>query len=345
MRPWYNRLPQTAIEAAMPVRQPVFSPPFNVVRASHVELTVRDLARSRAFYVDCLGYLVSAEEPDALYLRAVEERNHHSIVLRKGKEPAAHALGFKVASEEDLDRAADWFRRRNLPTAFPEVPYQGRTLRTADVTGMPLEFYFKMDQGERMLQRYAAYQGARIQRIDHINCFTPDVQASYDFYTELGFRLTEYTETDDTRDPQALGGVAAPQGQRPRPRLHQRPRAAAASHRRLDGGPARHPAHLRRDGDLGLSRQHGARTGPARHLERVLSLYPRSGRPPHRAVHQRLSHGRSGPRAAALVARPIRSGRRLWGHPAPKSWFEEGSEFPSVPVREPVLEARPVVAR
>jgi catechol 2,3-dioxygenase len=35
----------------------------------------------------------------------------------------------------------------------------------------------------------------------------------------------------------------------------------------------------------------------------------------------------------------------LWGHPAPKSWFEEGSEFPSVPVREPVLEARPVVAR
>ncbi len=65
---------------------------------------------------------------------------------------------------------------------------------------MPLDFYFRMDQGERMLQRYAAYQGARIQRIDHINCFTPDVQGSYDFYTELGFRLTEYTETDD-RDP------------------------------------------------------------------------------------------------------------------------------------------------
>ena len=32
---------------------------------------------------------------------------------------------------------------------------------------------------------------ARIQRIDHINCFTPDVQASYDFYTELGFRLSK----------------------------------------------------------------------------------------------------------------------------------------------------------
>src|SRR4051812_3168138 len=100
----------------MPVRKPVFSLPFNVVRASHVELTVRDLARSRAFYVDCLGYLVSAEEPDALYLRAVEERNHHSIVLRRGTEATAQTLGFKLASEDDLDRAAEWFARRNLPT-------------------------------------------------------------------------------------------------------------------------------------------------------------------------------------------------------------------------------------
>lgn len=197
MRPWYNTALETAIVASMPIRKPVFTPPFNVVRASHVELTVRDLSRSRAFYVDCLGYLVGAEEPGALYLRAVEERNHHSIVLREGKEPSAHTLGFKVASDEDLDRAAAWFARRNLPTAFPEVPHQGPTLRTADVTGMPLDFYFKMDQGPRMLQRYSAYQSARIQRIDHINCFTPDVQASYDFYTELGFRLTEYTETDD----------------------------------------------------------------------------------------------------------------------------------------------------
>jgi hypothetical protein len=35
----------------------------------------------------------------------------------------------------------------------------------------------------------------------------------------------------------------------------------------------------------------------------------------------------------------------LWGHPAPKSWFEEGSLFPGVAVREPVLAAQPIVAR
>jgi catechol 2,3-dioxygenase len=35
----------------------------------------------------------------------------------------------------------------------------------------------------------------------------------------------------------------------------------------------------------------------------------------------------------------------LWGQPAPKSWFEEGSPFTGLAVQEPVLEAQPIVAR
>jgi hypothetical protein len=31
----------------MPIRDPVFDPPFNIVRASHVELGVRDLKLAR----------------------------------------------------------------------------------------------------------------------------------------------------------------------------------------------------------------------------------------------------------------------------------------------------------
>src|SRR5262245_52068006 len=180
----------------MPLRDPVFNPPFNIVRASHVELGVADVARSRAFYVDCLGYIVSDEDKDSLYLRGVEERNHHSVVLRKSENIAALAIAFKVGSEEDLDKAAAWLDGCKLPVSWPNVPFHGRTLRTVDPVGMPVDFYFKMDRVKSMLQKYAAYQGARIQRIDHINCFTPDVQKSYDFYTLLGFRLTETTETE-----------------------------------------------------------------------------------------------------------------------------------------------------
>src|SRR5579862_3916498 len=152
----------------MPIREPIFDPPFNVVRASHVELGVCDLGRSRAFYVDCLGLLVSDETDDALYLRGVEERNHHSLVLRRSRETDVRALGFKLASEDDLDRAASWFARRNLPTSFPDLPYQGRTLRTADIFGTPLDLYATMERRPSMLQKYATHLGARIQRIDHL---------------------------------------------------------------------------------------------------------------------------------------------------------------------------------
>src|SRR5258708_28085043 len=123
----------------MPLREPVFNPPFNIVRASHVEFGVSDLAASRAFYVDCLGYIVSDEDKDALYLRGVEERNHHSVVLRKSKEIAALAIGFKVRSEEDLDKAAEWLTPAKLPVSCPKLPLQGRTLRTVDPVGLPLD--------------------------------------------------------------------------------------------------------------------------------------------------------------------------------------------------------------
>jgi catechol 2,3-dioxygenase len=326
----------------MPIRDPVFDPPFNIVRASHVELGVRDLARSRAFYVDCLGLLVSDETADALYLRGVEERNHHSIVLRRARAGEANALGFKLASEEDLDRAAFWFGRRNLPTAFPELPHQGRTLRTADIFGTPLDLYARMDRSESMLQKYAAHQGARIQRIDHLNCFTPNVQASYDFYSELGFRLTEYTVTDgadaelwavwlqrkgNVHDLAFTNGLG--------PRLHHvglwtagvldiihicDVMATSGYLANMERGPGRH----------GISNAFFLYVrDPDGHRVELFSSDYLTVDPDHLPIRWSLTD-------------PQR--QTLWGQAAPASWFKEGSAFSGVAPREPALAPQPVVA-
>ena len=69
----------------MPVPNPVLYPPFNVVRLSHVELAVTELAKSRAFYADLLGLQVTHEDAGAIYLRAMEERGHHCVILRKAE--------------------------------------------------------------------------------------------------------------------------------------------------------------------------------------------------------------------------------------------------------------------
>jgi catechol 2,3-dioxygenase len=327
----------------MPIRPPNLNPPFNVVRVSHVEFGVRDLAKSRGFYVDCLGYLVSDEQKDALYLRAVEERNHHSIVLTTADAPCVHAIAFKLASEEDLDRAAFYFARKGLPTSFPEVPYQGRTLRTVDPLGMPIDFYVRMDQAESMLRNYAQHRGARIQRIDHINCFTPDVQASYDFYNDIGFRLTEYTETDEpdaklwavwmhrkgnVHDLAFTNGLG--------PRLH---------HIGVWTAGALDILHIC---DVMASSGYLANMerGPGRHgISNAFFLYTRD--PDGHRVELFTSDYLTVDPDFKPLRWSLRDPQRqtLWGHPAPKSWFEEGSNFVGVPLRQPALAAQPIVAR
>ncbi len=327
----------------MPVRPPNHTPPFNVVRASHVEFGVRDLAKSRAFYVDCLGYIVTAEDKQTLYLRAVEERNHHSIVLNRSDDVRVDAIGFKLASEEDIDRAAFYFARKGLPTSFPEVPHQGRTLRTVDAVGMPIDFYARMERSESLLRKYAHYKGARIQRIDHINCFTPDVQASYDFYTDIGFRLTEYTETDG--DDAKLWAVW----------MHRKGNVhdLAFTNGR---GPRLHHIGVWTAGALDILHicdvmassgfLANMERGPGRHgISNAFFLYVRDP-DGHRVELFTSDYLTVDPDFEPLrwsLTDPQR--QTLWGHPAPKSWFEEGSSFVGVPVREPALEAQPIVAR
>jgi len=327
----------------MPLVKPNFSPPFNIVRASHVEFGVGDIGKSRAFYVDCLGYLVTDEDKDTLYLRAVEERNHHSIVLRKMSEPRVDALGFKLASEEDIERAANWFKSKNLPVSFPQVPHQGRTLRTADPFGMPLDFYARMDQRESMIRRYVEYKGARIQRIDHINCFTPDVQASYEFYNELGFRLTEYTETDDP-DPKLwavwmhrkgnVHDLAFTNGRGPR--LHHIGVWTASA---LD---ILHICDVMASSGFLANMERG----PGRHgISNAFFLYTRD--PDGHRVELFTSDYLTVDPDLEPLRWSLRDPQRqtLWGQPAPKSWFEEGSTFTGVAMREPALAAQPIVAR
>lgn len=172
--------------------------PFDILRASHAELWVTDLARSREFYVDQLGFVVSDESPSALYVRGYEEQQHHSLVLRKKSLAAVGHLGFLVASDADLEKAARWYSDsgREVRVVEPgEETGMGRSVRVVDAAGFPLEFYARMDRVESLLQRYDLQRGARIQRLDHFNLHCPDVHAAFDLWFEgLGFRCSEYIE-------------------------------------------------------------------------------------------------------------------------------------------------------
>src|SRR5215471_181826 len=182
----------------MSIPASVLYPPFNIVRLSHIVLTVTDIKASRAFYVDTLGLQVTAEDERRVYLRALEERGHHCVILERGDHSVANELGFKVFDDDHLDRAAIYFKTQGLPLQWVEVPHQGRTFRTRDPQGIPLEFYAQMNRLPPIHQKYALYKGVKPLRIDHFNCFSPDVDESVAFYNEIGFRVTEYTADEET---------------------------------------------------------------------------------------------------------------------------------------------------
>jgi catechol 2,3-dioxygenase len=176
-----------------------FPPPFHVTRASHAVISATDLARSRAFYVDGIGLVVSDETKDAIYLRGVEEAAHHSLVLKRASgPPVAERVGLRVYSEEDLDRAKAYFETTGLPARFVEVPYQGRTLHVADAVGTPLELCATMPTMPRLTVAFDQWKGVSPQRIDHFQILVPDVPRACAFYTGIGFRLSEYICPDNS---------------------------------------------------------------------------------------------------------------------------------------------------
>ena len=325
----------------MPLPKPNLYPDFNIVRLSHIELEVRDLAASRAFYVDTLGLLPTFESADVLCLRGLEERGHHCMVLKQGPNPAAHVLGFKVYDDADLDKAERWFQAHGRNSEWVDRPHQGRTLLTSDLFGIPLEFYACMERLPPVHQKYALYKGVKPLRIDHFNCFSPDVDQSTAFYSEMGFRVTEYTEDKASGDLWAAwmhrkGGVhdiAFTNGLGPR--LHHTAFWV--------------PTPLNIIDLLDLMATTGylknIERGPGRHgISNAFFLYIRDP-DGHRTEIYCSDYQTVDPDLEPLhwdLKDPQR--QTLWGAPAPKSWFEEGTVFQGVEQRPPRLKAQPIVA-
>ena len=327
----------------MPVPKHVYDPPFNIVRCSHMTLGVTDLSRSKAFYADTLGLHVEDETKEAIYLRGVEERQHHSLVLQRSAEPSARHLGFKVGSEEDLDKAARYFKGKGLPHAFAERPYQGRTLTISDPFGLPIELYATMEKRERLLQKYAHYKGVHPQRLDHFNVFAPDVQGSIDFHAGLGFRLTEYAEEEP-----ADGGRIAAAWMHRKGNVHDlaftNGRGPRLHHLAYWAPTAMHIIHLC---DLMATTGYLANMerGPGRHgISNAFFLYVRC--PDGHRIELYTSDYQTMDPDHEPLRWSLRDPRRqtLWGSPAPKSWFEEGTPFASVEQRDALFRANVIVA-
>lgn len=321
----------------MPLPKPALAPPFDITRLSHVILNVRDLDASRSFYEELIGLVVSDADEERVYLRGVEETAHHSLVLVASDSPSAERIGFRVASEDDLDAAQRALEGQGLACAWTDVPHQGRTLRFADVAGVPIELCASMPVQRRLILDDATHRGAAAARIDHLQLHVPDITPWTAFHVANGFRISEYATPDGTPDTPLLGAFLARKGDlldlvgvtSPGPRLHH---TAFVVHN--------HASTAQRVCDQAASRgwRDAIEFGPGRHglaPQHFLYLRDPDG---HRVEIVSHAYQLLDPEVEPLgwsIADP--RAINVWGAMPSAEWFTEASEFAGVTSLPPVI--------
>ena len=263
------------------------------------------------------------------------------MILRRAAKAEVRYLSFKVWDDDNLDRAAAFFSGQGLPVDWVDSPFLTRAFRTRDPQGIPLEFYARMDRLPPIHQQYRLYNGVKPLRIDHFNCFSPNVDQAVSFWNEIGFRVTEYTEDPDSGRLWAAwmhrkGGVhdmAFTNGTGPR--LHHTAFWV--------------PTPLNIIDLLDLMSTTGwlanIERGPGRHgISNAFFLYVRD--PDGHRIEIYCSDYQTVDPDLEPIKWDLKDPQRqtLWGAPAPKSWFEEGSGFAGATLNHSDLAATPIVA-
>jgi len=330
--------------ASLPAYQPG-KPDFNILRLGHIEYLVTDLEHSRDFYVNLVGLFETDRDPDHVYLRAIEDREHYSVVLTRAKAPGIGHFSFRVSCEEDLDRLARKFESHGLPIRWlqpDEERGQGRALRVRDPFGFPVEYYAQMESAPWLLQQYHLHRHGCPTRLDHLNVLMPDAQAGFDWYTrELGFGCAEYTAARKPEDRVWASWLYR--------------KATVHDIAVMTGkGPSVHHAGFSLMEPMGVIRACDAlggagyadniERGPARHgISNALFVYIRDpdGNRFELYTGDYLTIDRDQPPMRWELDNPRR--QSLWGAPPPRRWFEESMPVYDIRDGRPVPIANPVI--
>jgi catechol 2,3-dioxygenase len=173
-----------------------------VLRPGHIQIRVTDLAGAVRHYAEVIGLDVVLRGADGrVYLKAWDEFDHHSVILREADTPGMDFLGFKVASDEALTDLGERVRRFGLAVEevpAGEMPATGRRLRFTCPTGHTLELFADKQQIGNGLGtvnpevKPETVKGMKPTRFDHCLLYGDDIDANLALFTEvLGFHLTE----------------------------------------------------------------------------------------------------------------------------------------------------------
>ncbi|MEM0091726.1 MAG: 3,4-dihydroxyphenylacetate 2,3-dioxygenase [Saccharolobus sp.] len=165
---------------------------INILRLSHVVIRVTDLDKARYFYSDLLGLIETEKDGDYVYLRGIEEGQHHSLVLKKASSAGLSYIGFRVAKSEELDKAKEELKSLGLKVMKYKEKGVDDGLLFETPGGIPMFLYYDMEYvGDSRLDFYK-HKGVNPIRLAHVNFVVKDLEKEIEFLKKyMGYYETE----------------------------------------------------------------------------------------------------------------------------------------------------------
>ncbi len=188
-----------------------------VAHLGHAEIRVTDLERSRWFFTEILGLYVTEENDEGVFLRAWQDWDHHTLILKKSDHAGVEHLGWRVEKPEDMGAYEKRLKELGIEYHWIEggkEPGQGDGLRFLTPGGMPFELYWEVEryapQGNLEAEENGfasalpshplkyAFKGIGPRRFDHVNFLSNDPDTEQEWMTrELGLYHRYYAESSE----------------------------------------------------------------------------------------------------------------------------------------------------
>ena len=173
-----------------------------VIRPGHCSLRVLDMEAAVKHYTEVVGLLeTDRDEKGRVYLKAWDEQDHHSIILREADIPGADYIAFKVDNKATLERLAKAVSDFGCKVDYipaGELKATGERIRFEIPTGHHVELYAEKKRvGNGMGDVNPApwpdgLKGMQPTRMDHWQVHGVDLDGSVELFTTvLGFGLSE----------------------------------------------------------------------------------------------------------------------------------------------------------
>lgn len=175
-----------------------------VLRPGHVALRVLDLDAAVKHYTEVIGLWETARDAQGrVFLKAWDEHDHHSVVLREADAAGMDYMGWRVDSPATLEKLVADVEKSGLATECKwipagEHPKTGKRFRFTIPTGHAMELFAekeKVGNGMPDLNPEAWPDGLRgmsPSRFDHCLLYGDDLDGTVKLFTQvLGFGIAE----------------------------------------------------------------------------------------------------------------------------------------------------------